>query len=439
MKVKLLFLTSLVVLGTVFSLSVFASGTQESGSSTAMAKPITVAIFTSPEEQNLAITKEVFTKATGIDVQIDEIARNAFQSKFTTVLMSGSDAWDVLYLQGAFFQAMATAKTLLPIDGVISQDTISQLIPIAYKKAIFDGKLYGLVVGYHTNYYYHRTDLIANAGLSPATNWKEYLNIAQKLTGTGANGQPQYGAVFRGGGENNSVHYDFANYFLSFGAKWLDKDFKPVMNSPEGVAALQYFVDLKNKYNVVPPDVAAVAYNEKNQYFQSGKVAQMVQWSAAYSTLLSQKDSPDTYNKTGVILLPGRVQPDGSLHHGSLATNDMWVIPKNAKNKAGAEAFIKWMAEPAGAIEWAKNGGDPTNLKAYSDPATIKLRPDFQVAAKAIVYADTFPALPQGPELLNIWTDKIVRAVAGQLTAKQAMDQCADEWTAVLKKAGYYN
>ena len=96
----------------------------------------------------------------------------------------------------------------------------------------------------------------------------------------------------RGATKKNSVHYEFANYFLGFGAKWLDKDFKPIMNSDDGVAALQYFVDLKNRYKVVPPDASAVGYLEKNQYFQTGKIAQTVQWSAAFKALFSAERSP---------------------------------------------------------------------------------------------------------------------------------------------------
>ena len=438
MKAKFPLITCLSFLLIIGTMSVFANGKQESSSSSSTPKQIVLAVFTGPEETNMEITKNLFEKQTGISIQVDQIARNAYQAKFTTELMSGAHSWDVLYLQGAFFQAMAKAGTLHSLNGVLSQKTQSELIPVAFKKGFYNGTLEALVANWHTNFYYYRKDLLANDGLPVAKDWQQFLTNAQKLTTKGTNGQQMYGDVYRAGTANNSIHYNFSNYLLAFGAKWLDSNFKPVMNSPQGIAALQYYVDLKNKYHVVPPDVASVGYPEMNQYFQSGRVGQVIQWSAAYPVLFSSKDSPQTYDKTGVTIVPGRMQSDGSLVHGSLATNDMWVVPKGTQDFAGAEAFIRWMASPAGAKEWALNGDDPINSTIYNDPAVLKARPLYKVAAVGNKYAGTFPALPQGPQLLSVWTDNLARAVAGDITAKQAMDTIAAKWTTILKNAGYY-
>lgn len=403
-------------------------------------KELVITVWTGPEADNLYETVKEFEKDTGINVRVEEIARDAYRTKLTAVLMSGSSDWDVVYLMGEFLPEFTEAGALLPLDGVLSDSLISELMANAFEKGKWKGKLMGLVTNYHTNYYYYRKDLLKEAGFDqPAKTWDEYQKIAIALTKDldGDGKIDQYGSVMRGATKKNSIHYEFANYFLGFGAKWLDKDFKPIMNSDDGVAALQYFVDLKNKYQVVPPDASAVGYLEKNQYFQTGKIAQTVQWSAAFKALFSPERSPKTYQQTGLAVLPGRKVGD-KIIHGSLATHDSWVISKNSKNIEAAKEFIRWSASFKGSKVWAINGGEPLNVAAYSDPDVIKARPDFKVAGEANSYADVFPAIPETAELMKIWSEKLGYALAGEMTPKQALDQCAQEWTEILKEGGYF-
>jgi multiple sugar transport system substrate-binding protein len=136
--------------------------------------------------------------------------------------------------------------------------------------------------------------------------------------------------------------------------------------------------------------------------------------------------------------LPAYVAPDGSRSRGSLATNDMWIIPEGSTRASAASEYIKWMAGPAGSTQWALNGGDPISTVPYGDPEVLAVRPDFAVAAEANLYADTFPDLPEAPELLSIWSELTARTVEGELSAKEAMDEIASQWEDVLSNAGYY-
>ena len=83
--------------------------------------------------------------------------------------MSGSSDWDVVYLMGEFLPEFTEADALMPLDGVLSDSLISELMQNAFEKGKWKGKLMGLVTNYHTNYYYYRKDLLKEAGCNLAS------------------------------------------------------------------------------------------------------------------------------------------------------------------------------------------------------------------------------------------------------------------------------
>ena len=66
--------------------------------SPAAANEIVIAVWTSPEAENLKRAAPVIAQKTGLRVEIDEIARDAYRSKVSTTLLSKAPAWDVVWL-----------------------------------------------------------------------------------------------------------------------------------------------------------------------------------------------------------------------------------------------------------------------------------------------------------------------------------------------------
>ena len=59
----------------------------------AAANEIVIAVWTSPEAENLKRAAPVIAQKTGLRVEIDEIARDAYRSKVSTTLLSKAPAW----------------------------------------------------------------------------------------------------------------------------------------------------------------------------------------------------------------------------------------------------------------------------------------------------------------------------------------------------------
>src|SRR5262249_54228489 len=66
----------------------------------AVAAEVVVAVWTSPEAENLKRAAPVIAQTTGLRVEIDEIARDAYRSKVSTTLLSKAPGWDVVWMIG---------------------------------------------------------------------------------------------------------------------------------------------------------------------------------------------------------------------------------------------------------------------------------------------------------------------------------------------------
>ena len=422
------------MLGLVFFAAVVA-GVLSSGVSSGADKELVVAVWTSPESENLKRVAPIFAQKTGIRIEIDEIARDAFRSKVSTTLLSKAPAWDVLWLVGEWVPEFARAGALTPIDTILTKEQLGELKGL--ETSTFEGRLWGLPTEYHPVYLWYRPSLLKAAGLEAPQTWDEYLLALRKLQRVDATGKVErYGTILRTGVPNISISPEFNTFFLGFGATWLDANNRPVMNSPQGIAALKYFVDILRTEKLAAPDSDAIGYLEKNQYFQADRAAMVIQWSAAFDLLTSCEKSPKICKDVAATLVPGR-REGNAIKRGAIMSAESWVVPASSSNKDGAKAFLSYLASKEGATAWAVNGGDPVNRGIYSDPEVLKVRKDFPLMAETMAFAKPLPRITQTSQLVQIWVRELNLAANLKKSPEAAMNDVAAEWTRILKESGY--
>ena len=78
-----------------------------------------------------------------------------------------------------------------------------------------------------------------------------------------------YGTVL-----STDIHYQITQFMFGFGARLFNEDeTEVILNSPEGVAGLQWLVDLENVHKVAIPGSAIRKAQEAGQLFTEGKAA----------------------------------------------------------------------------------------------------------------------------------------------------------------------
>src|SRR5262249_56221500 len=246
---------------------------------------------------------------------------------------------------------------------------------------------------------WYRPSLLKAAGVEVPQTWDDYLAALRKLQKVDAAGKVErYGTVLRTGGPGVSGGLEFATVFLGLGATWLDAGSRHVMNSPQGIAALKYFVDILRTEKLAPPDADAIGYLEKNQYLQAERAAMAIQWSAAFDLLTSCEKSPKICKDIAATVVPGR-REDGAVKRGAFMSAESWVVPASSTRKDAAKTLLGFLASKEGATVWAVNGGDPVNKAVYSDPEVPKVRKDFPLMAETMTFANLFPRIPHTHQL----------------------------------------
>ena len=130
-----------------------------------------------------------------------------------------------------------------------------------------DGKPYGIPYDGEVTVQVYRKDLYDAKGLKPATTYDQLLSNAKALTDPA---ERIYGLVMRGFAGAGQNMYIYPSILRGFGGTWIQNG-KVVVNSPEAVKALQWYVDALTAY--APPAVRNWNWPDIADAFSQGTVA----------------------------------------------------------------------------------------------------------------------------------------------------------------------
>lgn len=404
--------------------------------------PIVVAVWSGPEHDNLVKVAESYTAETGNEVIVEEVARETYQTRVTSALLSGGDDFDVIYASADWIPEFVQAETLTPLnpfyenaDVVADWFSLDALSP-SVDSVTIDGNVYGFPSEGDTAWLFYRKDLLEAAGLEVPQTWDEFRDAAIAMTqDEDSDGVPEvYGAVI--GAKRDEAFWDFMHVFYGFGGDILNEDGTVAVNNETAVAALTFYSNLLLQDKVVPADVTTYGYNEILTALQEGKVAMAIQWMAGTQTLLDCEQSPNVCDKLDYTLLPGH-EVDGGIVRGFGASQWAWIIPAGSGNQEAAYKFVEWLTGPEGAKQWGLNGGIPSNSIALADPDVVAQIPQFGLLAEAMPYRNLMPATTVTSILVDAMMEAAHNAVAGAVSPEEALNAAADKMTTALQEAGY--
>lgn len=410
-------------------------------------------LMTGDENDHRALGEKVgqLKEETGIELEITSPALGALIEKTLQNLKAERSSFELInYLGflttqqvgGGYFEQLNSylddpAETDPTWDFADFAD--SNLNNVGYydleSKTLGEGEdLYG-VPGLHSGsvVYFYRKDLFEAAGLQPATTWDEFRAAAETL-----NSGDVAGCSFIGANDFSLATVDWYTRFITTGGKLMTgspatKDFKPNLNSPEAVNALQMIIDV---LPFAPENVTTYGFAQNVDAFSSGKIAQMIFW----STIAGPVYNPDTStvaDKTGVTLVPAA---PGQARRGILGGWGVG-IPKNADpaKKAAAWRALTWItSKEMNNYFTEKYQIDASRDSTFNDPALVAKFPYLPVAGEANANAqriettvlDDFFAMN---DVMNVEFNK---ALIGGQDAATACANVQTQWEAMLRKAG---
>jgi multiple sugar transport system substrate-binding protein len=426
------------------------SGTGSSGSSNGVVN-LTYALWDQNEEVGYKLSIAQFMKLhPNIHVTIEQTPWAQYWQKLGTEFAAGN-APDVFWNHLAYYPQFVQQGQLMDLAPLIKQDNVdmSQYYSQLTQEWTYKGGVYGLPKDWDTIAIVYNKDMFQKAGLPTPTSmtWNPtdggtFLQTAQKLTvdqngkhptdaGFDAKHTSQYGYV----SDNNSQE-NYWNFISMNGGSFLDKSFGQnfQFNQPQSVQALQYLVDLVNKYHVSP---SAAETNPNtgiaSQLFEQGKIGMVSLGSWELSSLAQQTKIP-----WGVVQLPAGSKGVMSVFNG--LTDGIYVKTPHAKE---AWELEKWLGSAPSEHIMGSNGfiwpGLKSEDQSFSDywkQKGVDVSPFLTEAQGSTI---TFPITFGYNEASIKITDIFNQMYLGQLSVSQATSQAVQQANQAVQAASAGN
>ncbi len=370
-------------------------------------------IWVSYNDEEFAVFKEIvkdFEQKTGIKVDVQRIPFEGQEQKILTACATRSTP-DIARIDCAFLGKLALKNAIEEIDIGELKD---KLLPAAVKSAMIGEKLFGVPDQITFILLFYNKKLFKEAGLDPEKppkTWDEFVEYAKKLT------NPEKGIY--GFAMRNTLWWTLP-FFYCWGAEFI-KDKKCVLNSEEAVKALQFKVDLYQKYKVEPGAWKAGAV-DPDMGFQNEK----------YAMVLNGPWKIKSLKEMGIDFGIAKI-PEGPAGSYTAIGGTYMVIFRGTKHKKEAEEFLKYLVSKEVQIKWANELGQvPVNLESFSG-LDMKKHPYFSVLIEQMKTARARPILEDYSQIENIANPLMEAALMGQKSVKEALDEITKRINEILE------
>ncbi|HXQ41728.1 MAG TPA: extracellular solute-binding protein [Candidatus Udaeobacter sp.] len=358
-------------------------------------------------------------------VNYEAVAWPQLHDKMATNFASGAHVWDVIYMSG---WVPEFAKFLQPYAEKLSPDLVSDMPPSSFSTVKWQGKNYGAVFTLSLLTLFYNTEHFEKAGLTePPKTWDDLKRYAKELTRDG-----HYGWVLNYGdpaGIGGVASY-WMTYLQQAGGKMYGDDGMPVFNNEAGVDALQLMVDLYNN-GTDPGSISYVGINDATNVMLSGKASMMMNWPFTW------KPAQDPTQSKIAGKLGGAVLPAGPAGTASIDGTDAWTVSADAKNPDLCRQLVEFYLSPDVQKQQAlQTGWLPIRLSMLADADVQKALPNAAVVLEQSKHPYDSFVTPDYNEVTQAIGTEIQKTLQGAKTAKQAIQECSDQVTAIVKKRG---
>lgn len=350
-----------------------------------------------------------FEKATGLKVEITQLAEDQLSDQYNVKLNAGTSEIDVmmyrplqegrLFAQNGYL-ADLTDKAKGDADWNVSDFQASPLSATTYQD-----KIVGIPIITERQVLYYRKDLLSAAGLSVPTTFEELEAAAKKIKET----QDTAGFVARTG--KSPAVTQFSSFLYSSGGDWVDANGKASVNTEAAKKAYAYYGGLIKNYG--PANVSTdMSWPEAMAIFTQGGAAFYTEADSLYKNATDPEKSKVS-DKVGFAQFPAG--PAGSKPYNIPS----WALAINSAspNVENAWKFVQWATSKDQVLSQQKAGIPGARTSVWESPEGISTYPKDlaeAIAASAKVGIDhDRPVVAQVAKAREAVGQPIVDAITG--------------------------
>lgn len=275
-----------------------------------------------------------FEEASGIILRVESYFEDQLSQRLQIGLTSGASQADAFMFrplqEGKLFASNGWVMDLNDFVGGEEEWNWEDFQQAARDTVTAEDFVYGVPVVTEREMLYYRSDIFEENGIEPPETLEELEQIAAQLNNPD---EEFYGVVIRG--RRSPAVTQFSSFLYSFGGTWLTDDGQSALDTPEALAAYDYYGNLLRNY--APPGTVNMSWPEALAIFQQGQAAMWIDADVFYANVI---DSTQSVVADTVGFAPFPAGPAGANQYNITS----WALGMNAgsQNQDAAWEFIKW-------------------------------------------------------------------------------------------------
>jgi multiple sugar transport system substrate-binding protein len=429
---------------------------------------------TPPSRYVQDVLAPAFEKETGIKVEFEVTSWDQMYDKAIKDMEAGTGIYDFVYIEQDIVYAYLERDFLVNISQML-KDNPGLASPtfnpdqftsfIDYFKDPTTSDLYGVPMEAFVKIYLYRKDLFEDPNiqaqfqeqygypLAPATTFQQYRDNAEFFTNYGKeNGLELWGTTVQANSGHPSSFYEFFETIApSYGVyNWgitLDTFQASVqnggqMNSDRAKEALTFWLDM---LQYAPPEATSSTWDEVAASFAAGRAAQGWVYGENAAWIATDPTRSQVVGKVGVALPPTYEgvldEVRGGTGYIGYYDGGAFGIPHSSRNKEATLLWLQYIGQPSVQAQWATQGARIVHSATFDDPL-VKAQ-DARVDGYYTLLREQGPLFAGAPPfpfhatMREVVAPFIYRAIAGELTPAEALDQAAAAADAESIRLGY--
>lgn len=414
-----------------------------------------------------------FEAATGMKVDLETTSWDEMYSKAINDMEAKTGIYDFVYIEQDIIYQYLKNNYLANISKEIANNPDLKAPSFDFTKftSFIDnfkdasGDVFGVPMEAFIKIYLYRTDLFGDAAIQasfkkqynhdlvPATNYKEYKEIADFFTKYGKDNKLElWGSTVQAVTGHPASFYELFESILPTNGvyNWgISKGFKATsanggtMDSKAAKEAFAFWVGLLKD---APPEAKQSTWTEVGTTFAAGRAAQGWVYGENVAWIATDAAKSKVVGKVGVALPPlgnPQVLADAKSGAGYLGYYDggAFGVPATSKNITCSVLFQQYQGQESVQAKWAAAGSRIVMESTYSDPIVQDM--DGKTNGYYTFMKDNGPLFRGAPPfpfhtaVREVVAPFIYDAIAGKISTSDALDKAAKAADAEMKKLGY--
>lgn len=378
-----------------------------------------------------------FEQLSGIKVELVPIPDDSFYDKAVAEFISGNASFDALQFFSPWLGDFAGPGFLATLDEYAQKwslplDDFYDTYKLNY--GYFGGKLVGLPFDCDIQMVHLRTSVmepILGGPIDRANSIPSYDELirvtaeAQKLGG-------DIRGVGMMGARGFWATYTWEHIAAQAGLQLFDEQFNPTLTSEAGIKGIEIMLELQK--NAIE-GVSAAGWGENRAAWLGGQLAANISWQDS-GTQAMRPDQSKIVDDFVTIYEP-RIA--GGVFAPPNIAGSTSCVAASAPNPEGAFLMLAFLTTSSimAMNEANANGVAPGYRSVLANDKLRAVSQPMEVWANSLEHAWCAPRLPGMFEMEQALGNEINRAISGQITGKEALENGQTAWKAIMEKNGF--